>query len=396
LGEKALLPPGLADVLPPETTAEASAVEHLIDAFQSHGYERIKPPLMEFEPSLLSGTGAAMVDQTFRLMDPASQRMMGLRADMTPQAARIAATRLAGRPRPLRVAYAGDVLRVQGSQLRPERQFVQVGAELIGAEGDTADAEVIAMAVETLGHLGITDISVDLGQPRLVTAILEDLGIGGEAADRLRQALDRKDAAETTQASARADAHTDGKASALLPPLLDAVGPAQAGLDHLHRLPLGPAGEQARQAFAGVVLRLGEAIPKTVLTLDPVENRGFEYHSGVTFTFFAPGVRGELGSGGRYLAGGDDGNGSAVAEPATGFTLFMDTILRALPAAEAPTRLFVPLATPRHQAAVLRDEGWITVMSLDGASDDADEARRMGCSHLLTPAGPAALDETGE
>ena len=101
-------------------------------AFAAHGYERVKPPILEFEDSLFAGSGVAVSEQTFRLMDPVSQRMMGLRADTTPQVARIAANRLAGDARPLRLCYAGQVLRVRGTQLAPERQVPQAGIELIG------------------------------------------------------------------------------------------------------------------------------------------------------------------------------------------------------------------------------------------------------------------------
>ncbi|HKF59930.1 MAG TPA: ATP phosphoribosyltransferase regulatory subunit, partial [Dongiaceae bacterium] len=118
-----LLPAGLQDVLPPEAAHEAAVVERLMGVFASNAYERVKPPLVEFEESLLSGPGAAMSTWSFRLMDPVSQRMMALRADMTLQVARIAATRLARQARPLRLSYAGQVLRVRGSDLRPERQF---------------------------------------------------------------------------------------------------------------------------------------------------------------------------------------------------------------------------------------------------------------------------------
>ena len=104
----ALLPAGLRDVLPPEAAHEARVVEALLSQFAAHGYERVRPPLVEFEESLLAGSGAAMGSQTFRLMDPVSQRMMGVRADITLQIARIAATRLAGAPRPLRLSYAGE------------------------------------------------------------------------------------------------------------------------------------------------------------------------------------------------------------------------------------------------------------------------------------------------
>src|SRR5687768_2002601 len=112
---RTLLPEGLADLLPPEAEAEATVVSRLMATLAAHGYERVKPPLVEYEETLLSGAGASMAKDTFRLMDPISQRMVGLRADMTPQVARIAASRLKAVPRPLRLSYAGQVLRVRGS-----------------------------------------------------------------------------------------------------------------------------------------------------------------------------------------------------------------------------------------------------------------------------------------
>ena len=134
-----LLPAGLADGLPPEAGHESLLVARLVARFAAQGYALVKPPLVEFEESLLNGIGAALREHCFRLMDPVSQRMMGVRPDMTPQVARIARTRLARAPRPLRLCYAGEVLRVRGTQLRPARQFEQVGAELIGASSAAAD-----------------------------------------------------------------------------------------------------------------------------------------------------------------------------------------------------------------------------------------------------------------
>src|SRR5438270_2282246 len=135
---RALLPAGLRDLLPPDAETEASAVEALMEVFASHGYQRVQPPLLEFEDSLLAGSGAAVAEQTFRLMDPVSQRMMGLRADTTPQVARIAASRLGLQKRPLRLCYAGQVLRVRGTQLAPSRQLPQAGVELIGSDAAAA------------------------------------------------------------------------------------------------------------------------------------------------------------------------------------------------------------------------------------------------------------------
>src|ERR1700753_2833991 len=158
----ALLPAGLRDLLPPDAETEASAVEALMTVFAAQGYERVKPPLLEFEDSLLVGSGVAVADQTFRLMDPDSQRMMGLRADTTPQVARIAATRLAGAPRPLRLSYAGQCLRVRGSQLAPDRQITQAGIELIGCDNSAADAEIVLAGAEALASVGLTRTSFDL------------------------------------------------------------------------------------------------------------------------------------------------------------------------------------------------------------------------------------------
>src|ERR1700754_2946812 len=161
----ALLPAGLVDLLPPEAEFEAGVMNGLIAAFARYGYDRVKPPLIEFEDSLLGGSGAARAHQTFRIIDPVSQRMLGVRADMTLQIARIATSRLAEIPRPLRLSYAGQVLRVKGSPNRPERQFGQVGAELIGSSSSHADAEVILMAAKSLRELGLSGLSVDLGLP---------------------------------------------------------------------------------------------------------------------------------------------------------------------------------------------------------------------------------------
>ena len=137
---RGLLPAGLADLLPPDAAREARAIDVAIERFAAFGYERVNPPLVEFEESLLGGPGAALASQTFRLMDPVSQRMMGVRSDMTVQVARIAVTRLKHEPRPLRLSYGGAVIRVRGGQLKPERQRDAVVERRIDDKPD-ADAE---------------------------------------------------------------------------------------------------------------------------------------------------------------------------------------------------------------------------------------------------------------
>ncbi len=364
----ALLPLGLRDLLPPDAAIEAEVVARLMGVLASHGYERVKPPLVEFEDNLLSGAGAAMAKETFRLMDPISQRMIGLRADMTPQVARIATTRLRKAPRPLRLCYAGQVLRVRGGQLRPERQVGQVGAELIGSDAIAADVEVIALAAEALGTAGVAGLSVDLSLPTLVPAVCAALGLDAGTAESVRGALDHKDAAAVTAVG--------GRAAELLGRLLAGAGAAKKALSVLAALdlPAEAAGERAR--LVAVVERLAGAAAGLAITIDPVENRGFEYHTGVSFTFFARGVRGELGRGGRYRTGNGGG------EPATGFTLYTDTVLRAVPKPAPAPRLYVPIGSDPALVRRLRGEGWVTVAALGPGAAEA-EARRLGCGHCL-------------
>ena len=377
LSDKALLPAGMGDVLPPEAEIESRAMEDLIAQFSGRGYQRVKPPLIEFEESLLSDSGAAMASQTFRIMDPVSQRMMGVRADMTLQVARIATTRLKKAPRPLRLCYGDQVLRVRGTQLRPERQFGQVGMELIGTDDPTGDAEIILGAVEALTGLDISSLSVDLAMPSLAPAVAGALGLSEQTSAALRQALDRKDIAAV---AALSDA-LGKKGTDLFTAMLEATGPAEQALTALMALDLPPEAATERAKLADVLDAIRAGDQDLTLTIDPVECRGFEYHSGVTFTFFAGGVRGELGSGGRYIAGKHSAD---AGEQATGMTLFMDTVLRAMPKPELEPRVYLPPGTSLVEGARLRDEGYVTVAGFEQTNDIAAEANRLGCALLYS------------
>ena len=363
----ALLPAGLGDLLPPDAETEASAVAAIMDVFAAHGYQRVKPPLIEFEDSLLAGSGAAVADQIFRLMDPDSHRMMGLRADTTPQVARIATTRLAGAPRPLRLSYAGQCLRVSGTQLAPERQIAQAGIELIGNDSPEADAEIVLVGAEALAAVGLTRPSFDLTLPMLAPALLDEFDVQGADRVALSRALDRKDAAAVTRHG--------GALAPILTELLLAAGPADRALAALACAGLPVPAERLADRLRETVAAIRRHCSNLRLTIDPVEFRGFRYHTGVSVTIYAPGHHEELGRGGRYLCGD--------AEPATGLTLFPDAVLRAAPARHARPRLFLPFDHDRAEAAVLRAKGFATVTGLSKTNDDITEASRLGCSHLL-------------
>ncbi len=364
----ALLPAGLRDLLPPEAETEAASVERLMACFAAHGYQRVKPPLLEFEEGLLTGTGAATAEQTFRLMDPESHRMMGLRADMTPQVARIATTRLAAAPRPLRLCYAGQCLRVRATQLAPDRQLAQAGIELIGADSPAADAEMVLVGAEALATLGLVHLSFDLTLPPLVPTLMEEAGIPPDRRAPLARALDRKDAAAV---GARG-----GPLAGVLTGLLMAAGAADGALAALAAAHLPPAAAALAERLADTVAAIRARAPGLKLTVDPIEFRGFRYHTGVCLTVYAPGRHEELGSGGRYLCG--------EAEPATGLTLYPDAILRAAPAGAARRRVYVPAG---RDGAALRAEGYATVAGLAPVADPTAEARRLNCAYVLADAG---------
>jgi ATP phosphoribosyltransferase regulatory subunit len=328
----ALLPAGLRDLLPPEAETEASAVEALMDVFAAHGYQRVKPPLLEFEDSLLAGSGGAVADQTFRLMDPDSQRMMGLRADTTPQV-----------------------------------HHAQAGIELIGDDSPAADAEIVLVAAEALAAVGLTRVSFDLTLPTLVPALLDDAGLGGPERTALARALDRKDAAAVTARG--------GALAPVLTQLLLAAGQADRALDALQSAALPKSAGVLAARLATVVAVLRARAPGLRLTIDPVEFRGFRYETGVSVTIYAPGRHEELGRGGRYVCG--------EVEPATGLTLFPDAVLRVAPARTPRKRVFVPFDAVPEQAAALRAQGYATVAALDPSGEPAQEAARLGCTHVL-------------
>lgn len=340
----ALLPNGLMDLLPPYAEKEADVIGLFMGVFASFGYRRVKPPLVEFEESLLGeGPGKSLARNTFRLMDPVSRHMMGVRADVTAQIARISGSRLAGEPRPLRLSYAGDVLRVNGTQLRPERQFCQAGCELIGRDTVFADVELALVALKALSAAEIPNLSIDLTVPALVERLYEEAKVSVEDRAALDDLIEKRD---RTGLEARGSA-----VSQILATLMNGEKP------NGRRINLPGAAGQDMDRLQDVAAGLRNALDiyglqNVRITLDPLERRGFEYQTGVSFTLFALGVRGELGRGGRYNI-----QSGAKAETASGFTLYMDTILRAAPMEETAPSETVPDGTDWERIRILQEQG---------------------------------------
>jgi len=232
----------------------------------------------------------------------------------------------------------------------------------------------------------VPNLSVDLTMPTLVPAIADDFAIPRDKWAALRTALDHKDTA--------AVAALAGGAGTLLTELVAASGGAASARLALGRLQLPERARAERERLDAVLGGLVAAMPGLMVTVDPVENRGFEYHTGISFTFFAraatpSGALGELGRGGRYNAGDP-----ATPEPATGFTLYTDMILSILPHARRRRRLLLPLGANLARAAALREQGWITIGALAPAKDWSAEALRLECAYVLVDGEPAPVRET--
>lgn len=376
---QALLPEGFRDQLAPHAEQEATLVRGLVDTFLSHGYDRVSPPVVEYEDSLLVGPGATRAHQMFRVMDSETQRMMAIRSDMTIQMSRLASTRLADAPRPLRLAYTGNVLRTKGSQIRPARQFVQAGVELVGSATVEAELEVIVVAVEALQTIGVQDISVDLTIAPLASMLCEGFDFDTEARNSVLEALDAKDIGTI--------ANLEGDAKMVFSALLDATGAGELAVQKLLALKLPGEAGALIERVAELVEKASARLSGVELTVDPCETHGFEYKTGIGFALFAKGGQSELGRGGRYLVQHPEGH----SEDATGFSVYLDSLMATVANAEKAEKLYLPFGTGVEAAAKLRREGLRTIQGLTEVPDSRQEAARLGCTHIYSNGAVEAL-----
>ncbi|MBB6124240.1 ATP phosphoribosyltransferase regulatory subunit [Sphingobium subterraneum] len=370
-GQMGLLPEGLSDRLPPQAEASARLARDVIDCVSAHGYQRVMPPLAEFEETLTGRLKSARAQDLLRAVDPVSQRTLALRPDMTAQVGRIAATRLASAARPLRLCYSGPVLKLRANQLRPEREQLQVGAELIGSDSVVAATEIVSVAIEALQAAGVSGITVDFTLPDLIDELAADaLPLGVDEIEAVRAELDSKDAGGLAEL---------GSAAAAYLPLIEATGPFHAAMERLEAIDAGGVLASRIAALRAIAKPIGWDI---TLTLDPTERHSFAYQSWFGFSIFAEGFIGEIGRGGSYTIIHPDGR----EEPATGFSLYPDPLIDAGFGRTDERRIFLPLHADAERAKALRADGWRTVAALSAGDDGA----ALGCSHWLDGDTPRA------
>jgi ATP phosphoribosyltransferase regulatory subunit len=356
-----LLPEGIADVLPHEAAQIERLRRSLLDLYTGYGYEQVIPPLIEYLDSLLTGTGRDLDLRTFKLVDQLSGRQLGLRADITPQTARIDA-HILNRSGVARLCYAGAVLHTRPAHPLAAREPLQVGAELYGFAGLAADAEIQRLAAESLRIAGVAQVHFDLGHTGITRALLAADPAAAGQAEELLGALGAKDVPELRSLASGLSAATRDALLALT--RLHGV-PAQVLSDARRHLPGLPAIKQALDDLDS----LARQLPADVVTIDLSDLHGYRYYTGVNFAAYGTAPAALL-RGGRY---DDIGRAFGRARPATGFSIDMRELTRSNGFAAARPILAPALEDPQLAAAVneLRARGEIVVQQL-GADEVVD------------------------
>lgn len=360
-----LLPENIADVLPSEARKIEELRRLMLDNFRLYGYELVMPPLLEYVESLLAGAGEDTDLRTFKVVDQLSGRLLGLRADMTTQVARIDA-HLLNRKSVTRLCYAGSVLHTRPSGLHATREPLQIGAEIYGHAGLEADGEIQELALSSLALAGFDNVRLDLSHVGILRAILAD----DAAAQRdqaaivaLLRAKDTPGLGELTIGYAPATR----SALMALPSLygdVDVLGRARDVL---------PPSSGITRALAELAALAASAIGRAEVAIDLADLRGYQYESGAMFALYVPGLPNAVARGGRY-----DHVGEAFgrARPATGFSLDLRELARLLPTAERKHSIRAPWGNApelREKIAALRQAGEVVIQSMPGHDNEQDE-----------------------
>lgn len=382
LRDRWLLPEGVDEILPPRAAALERLCREVIDLYATWGYELVIPPLIEFLDSLLTGTGSDLDIQTFKLTDQITGRLMGLRADTTPQVARIDAHKL-NRDVPTRLCYLGTVVHTRPMGTGDSRCPLQVGAELYGHSGVESDAEVLCLMLETLKLVGQQNAYVDLGHMGIVRAIVAAAGLDREQTEVLFDVLQRKAGAELDvliqdwrlgHANARA-------MQALIEMNGDASVLKQA------RAAMAAGGNEVTAAIdelEQLITIVGARYPQVSFYIDPAELRGYHYHTGLMFAAYVKGEGVGVAYGGRY---DDIGKAFGRARPATGFSVDLKRLLNLHETAATQTPgVLAPWSSDTALLDLvnkLRQQGERVVIQLPGAEASAGQ---LGCDRRIIEA----------
>lgn len=336
---KYLLPSGFKDEIFEQASLEHKYKNQIINLFQLNGYELVKPPLIEY-------ANLKNLNNVFLIKDKEESRDFILRNDITLQIARLANARLKHKTRPLKLCYYGEVIRKKGSMLRPERQFLQIGAECIGEKSYLADIEMLDLAYQALTIVGIKNISIDLSSSEFLNFLLKEIN-QKKNLDKITSFIKRKDFTNCIK-------YLDPSLHDYTNNLLSCTGSFSEKKIILSKLALDRKTRIATEELLAIYSNFKSKYPEVNFFLDVSENNYLDYHKGTSYTFYAKNVRGEVARGGRYISKEDN-----ELESSTGFTCFMDTIIRASSFKEIIKKILIPFNTSKERKSKLIEEGYI-------------------------------------
>lgn len=376
-----LLPDGIDEILPEDAKHLECLRRKILDMFACWGYELVIPPFIDYLDSLLTGSGHDLELQTFKITDQLSGEMLGVRADMTPQVARIDAHNLKYEW-PTRLCYVGTILHTRGDALERTRSPMQIGAELYGHAGKESDVEVIRLMLETLAIIGLQNVHLDLGHVGIYRALSRQAGLTEAQETALFDALQRKAKPELQELVA--DLAIDDMLKAMILKLPELNGGKET-LDKA-RAVLSNADDNVKQALAdleAIAENLTIKYPSLPVSFDLSELRGYHYHTGVVFAAFIPSVGREIARGGRY-----DNIGAIFgrARPATGFSAdlkLLSVLSKEINQREQRVRIFAPCSDDlalSEKIRELRAQGQAVIQQLSGQTGNAKD---LGCTSIL-------------
>lgn len=376
-----LLPDGIEEVLPDDARVLESLRRRLLDVFSCWGYELVIPPFIDYLDSLLTGSGRDLALQTFKLTDQVSGEMLGIRADMTPQVARIDAHNLK-REWPTRLCYVGTTLHTRGDHLEKSRSPMQIGAELYGHSGQESDLEIIRLLLEAMAQSGVLNVHLDLGHVGIYRALSKQAGLSQNEEIALFDALQRKANPELQELLEGFKVAAEVKAMFLALPELNG---APTILQRAQQV-LAAANAEVMQALAdlqAIAIKLSSQFPSLPISFDLAELRGYHYHTGIVFAAFVPGIGREIARGGRY-----DNIGAVFgrARPATGFSADLKqlaSLSKATAGIAATPLIFAPCDADlnlQEKIRELRAQGQAVLQQLPG---QAGTAEQLACTAQL-------------
>ena len=374
-----ILPDGIEEILPPE----AGRIEHLrreiLDEFKLWGYELVIPPMAEFLESLLTGVGHDLDLLTFKLTDQLSGRTMGLSADNTQQVARMDAHSIQ-QEGTARYCYCSPVLHTKPASLHSGRSPIQIGAELYGFRGLNSDVEIVNLMLTVLSRLGVKNITLDLGHVSIYRAVADSIGLPDHLELQLYDLLRRKALPELDEfLTAQVAQYPELNRIAALAPLSG----SRTVLEKAEELfaDLGDAVTNALNRLNTIADSVAENFPEVNLHFDLSELKDYNYHTGLVFSAFVPGLGQALAKGGRYDATGEV---FGRARPATGFSTDLKALAKLTQLnGQSDTTVFAPASTPMAVMAAQRAKGIPVVQGLSGD----DTASSLGCNHQLVEQG---------